>query len=96
MKSISAGRTGQAALLVGACGLALAFSATAQARTQDAGPVEEAQPATDAPEPQADGNEIIVTATKREQTLQDVPVAVSVTSARTLEQAQIQIGRAHV
>ncbi|ABD26977.1 TonB-dependent receptor [Novosphingobium aromaticivorans DSM 12444] len=90
MKSISAGRTGQAALLVGACGLALAFSATAQARTQDAGPVEEAQPATDAPEPQADGNEIIVTATKREQTLQDVPVAVSVTSARTLEQAQIR------
>ena len=36
------------------------------------------------------GNEIVVTATKREQTLQDVPVAVSVTSAETLERAQIR------
>ncbi|WP_159983523.1 MULTISPECIES: TonB-dependent receptor [unclassified Novosphingobium] len=33
---------------------------------------------------------IIVTATKREQTLQDVPVAVSVTSGATLERAQIR------
>ena len=38
----------------------------------------------------ADGNEIIVTATKREQTLQDVPVAVSVATAETLERAQIR------
>lgn len=37
-----------------------------------------------------DSNEIIVTATKREQTLQDVPVAVSVTSADTIERAQIR------
>ena len=36
------------------------------------------------------GNEIVVTATKREQTLQDVPVAVSVTTAATLERAQIR------
>ncbi|MFA7584912.1 MAG: TonB-dependent receptor [Novosphingobium sp.] len=35
-------------------------------------------------------NEIVVTATKREQTLQDVPVAVSVTSAQTLQRAQIR------
>lgn len=35
-------------------------------------------------------NEIIVTATKREQTLQDVPVAVSVTTGATIEQAQIR------
>lgn len=84
-----AGRTGQAALLAGACGLALAFSAAAQA--QDAAAAGEmAQPATDMPETEATGNEIIVTATKRAQTLQDVPVAVSVTSARTLEQAQIR------
>jgi iron complex outermembrane receptor protein len=50
-----------------------------------------AQPATDMPagDP-ATGNEIIVTATKREQTLQDVPVAVSVTTAQTLERAQIR------
>ncbi len=33
--------------------------------------------------------EIIVTATKRQQTLQEVPVAVSVTSAETIDQARI-------
>ena len=34
--------------------------------------------------------EIVVTATKRASTLQDVPIAVSVTSAETIERAQIQ------
>lgn len=34
--------------------------------------------------------EIIVTATKREQTLQDVPVAVTVTSVETINKASIQ------
>jgi len=34
--------------------------------------------------------EIVVTATKREQTLQDVPVAVSVTSVETINNAAIQ------
>ncbi|MFY7834673.1 MAG: TonB-dependent receptor [Novosphingobium sp.] len=81
-------RSGRTALLVGACGLALALSATARAQDAEAGEV--AQPATDMPETVATGNEIIVTATKRAQTLQDVPVAVSVTTARTLEQAQIR------
>jgi len=33
--------------------------------------------------------EIVVTAAKRAQTLQDIPIAVSVTSAETIEQAQI-------
>ena len=33
--------------------------------------------------------EVIVVATKREQTLQEVPVAVSVVSAQTIEQAQV-------
>jgi iron complex outermembrane receptor protein len=33
--------------------------------------------------------EVLVTATKRESTLQDIPVAVSVTSAETLQQARI-------
>ena len=37
-----------------------------------------------------EGNEIVVTATKREKTLQDVPVAVSVTTAETIERAQIR------
>lgn len=36
------------------------------------------------------GNEIIVTATKREVTLQDVPVAVTVTTAETIERANIR------
>src|SRR3546814_9680361 len=36
------------------------------------------------------GNDIIVTASKRSQTLQDTPVAVSVTSAAQLEDAQIR------
>ncbi|MXP28710.1 TonB-dependent receptor [Porphyrobacter algicida] len=40
--------------------------------------------------PLGSGNEIIVTATKRAQTLQDVPVAVSVTTADTIERAQIR------
>src|SRR3546814_4045130 len=36
------------------------------------------------------GNEIIVTASKRSQTLQDTPVAVSVTSAANLQNSQIR------
>lgn len=36
------------------------------------------------------GSEIVVTATKREQTLQETPVSVSVTTGETLEQAQIR------
>jgi iron complex outermembrane receptor protein len=37
-----------------------------------------------------DSDDIIVTATKREQTLQDVPISVAVTSAATIEKAQIR------
>ena len=36
------------------------------------------------------GNAIVVTATKREQTLQETPVAVTVTTAETLEREQIR------
>jgi len=72
-------------LLAGAASLALALPGAAFA--QDA---QDAQaPALD----EADidnGNQIIVTATKRAQTLQDTPVAVSVTTAATIEQAQIR------
>ncbi|MEO0463667.1 MAG: TonB-dependent receptor [Pseudomonadota bacterium] len=47
---------------------------------------------TDEPELQApeSSNTIIVTASKREQTLQEVPISVSVTSGETLENAQIR------
>lgn len=37
-----------------------------------------------------DSDDIIVTATKREQTLQDVPISVAVTTAATIEKAQIR------
>ncbi len=89
MKSNFAGRTSRAALMFSACALALSAAATAQA--QDTAPaVEQAQPATDRVEPDAANNEIIVTANKREQTLQEVPIAVSVTSAESIERAQIR------
>ena len=39
---------------------------------------------------EASSDDIIVTATKREQTLQDVPISVSVTSQATIEKAQIR------
>lgn len=69
------------ALLGGAALLGLGLPAAAFA--QEAAPAAETTDDTS-------GNEIIVTATKREQTLQDVPVAVSVTTAETIERAQIR------
>ena len=52
------------------------------AYAQDAAP--QAEEATE------DEDVIIVTATKREQTLQEIPISVSVTSGETIEQAQIR------
>ena len=54
---------------------------------------QDALPPPDAFPPQEDiatGNRIIVSATKREATLQDVPVAVTVTTAEALERDQIR------
>jgi len=68
----------------------VAAQAQAQAQAEAAPPPEEAQPAPPADDADASGNEIVVTATKREQTLQDVPVAVTVTTAVTIERAQIR------
>ena len=79
----------RASLLAGAALVSLSLPGVAFA--QDA--AEEAQPAADAPaeaDNSAMGNEIIITATKREQTLQSTPVAVSVTTAETIERAQIR------
>ena len=39
---------------------------------------------------EADENVIIVTATKREQTLQEIPISVSVTSAETIARSQVR------
>lgn len=84
----------RALLLAGAALVLPGIALPGVALAQDAAPAEEmAQPALDAA-PARDGSgesdQIVVTATKREQTLQDVPIAVSVTSGRTIEQAQIR------
>ncbi len=62
----------------------LAFADTAMA--QDANTADEAAENED----EFDDEVIVVTATKREQTLQETPISVSVTSGETLEQAQIR------
>lgn len=79
-------------LLAGAAALALPSLAHAQDTAQS-----DAQAQADNDSDNVDdasdsdtGNQIIVTATKREQTLQEVPVAVSVTTAETIERAQIR------
>ncbi len=67
-------------LLSGVAALGLTLPSVSHA--QDAQEGAEAAPES--------GNTIIVTASKREQTLQDTPIAVSVASAETIEQAQIR------
>lgn len=82
-------------LFCGVAGVALVMPSVAAA--QDTAPVNEqakpaapAQAASAASQDSSSGNEILVTATKREKTLQDVPVAVTVTTADTIERAQIR------
>lgn len=89
MKFTAFGRTAtvRTALLVGAAALALPGVASAQDTEQDEA---SATDAADAQVASPDDNIIIVTATKREQTLQEVPVSVSVTTGETLEQANIR------
>ena len=69
------------ALMAGAAAMVLPASAQAQDAEDEADDSAVAAP--------ANSNVIIVTATKREQTLQETPVAVSVTSSEAIEQAQI-------
>ena len=59
-------------------------AAMAQDAAADTAPVEEVAGEEDV------GNEIIVTASKRAQTLQDTPIAVSVTTAAVIERAQVR------
>ncbi len=82
MRSNTTGLNGQArfTLLSSAAAAAIALPGVAHAQTADNAAEEEA----------ADDNVIIVTATKREQTLQQTPISVSVTSGEVLEQAQIR------
>jgi outer membrane receptor protein involved in Fe transport len=83
MRSISTGTAGsfRFALLAGAA--AFAFSAPSVAFAQDGDEDEEVA------EPDLSQG-ILVTATKREQTLQETPISVSVTTGETLEDAQIR------
>ncbi|EDL48611.1 TonB-dependent receptor [Erythrobacter sp. SD-21] len=81
------GATVRSALLVGTAALAMPTAALAQDEGEDQAAVyDDAEEQAESPDP----NVIVVTATKREQTLQEVPVAVSVTTAETIEQAQIR------
>ncbi|MEO0691067.1 MAG: TonB-dependent receptor [Pseudomonadota bacterium] len=85
MGSVTTGVAGKYrfALLAGATAFALAAPGVALA--QDA----EVQDDFDLEAPE-NSNRIIVTASKREQTLQETPIAVSVTSGEVIEQAQIR------
>ncbi len=74
------------ALYAGTAAFALIMPGVAFAQEEVAEPAD----ASTAIEEEGEGNEIIVTATKREQTLQEIPVAVSVTTAETIERAQIR------
>jgi iron complex outermembrane recepter protein len=78
MRSIFKNFTGVAAI-------ALATSFAIPAFAQDADPAADEEGTAEDFE-----DEIIVTATKREQTLQDVPISVSVTSAAAIERAQVR------
>lgn len=73
----------RATFLIGTAGLAFAVPSAAFAQEEE----ELAQPAA---AEAGTGNEILVTATKREQTLQDVPVAVSVTTGEAIQRAEIR------
>ena len=104
MSNAVAGRVGLAriALLGGVAVTALLVPAGAWAQDDTAKPAQTsvAQAQADAEaaagNPAANnqdssaGNAIVVTATKREQTLQDVPVAVTVTTADTIQRAEIR------
>ncbi len=89
MKSIVSGSaaSNRALLFVGVAAASLMLPTAAYAQKEEEA---KAAPAKAVDATEADGNEIVVTATKREQTLQDVPVAVTVTTAETIERAQIR------
>jgi outer membrane receptor protein involved in Fe transport len=70
-------------------GASIFAAVPATAFAQDADPATTDTETTSEDTAAVDGD-IIVTASKREQTLQDTPIAVSVTTAETIEQAQVR------
>ncbi len=86
MKTTIAGVAGLSRnLLCSAAALALAAPGIALAQDADGD-----DPVAAEEEEEAQGNTILVTATKRETTLQEIPVAVSVTGAETLDRDVIR------
>ncbi len=78
----NSGKAGLARMfLCGVATAAFAIPMAAQAQEQDESAIEDDI---------ATGNAIIVTATKREATLQEIPVAVSVTTSETLQREEIR------
>ena len=97
MLKVGAGKSGfvRGFLLAGSATVALCNPGAAFAQDDDAAAAADAAANTDddafgVEEDAGTGNAIVVTATKRERTLQDTPVAVSVTTAETIERAQIR------
>ncbi len=70
--------------LLGATALAFLFANPALGQTAPAAATPQADDASN------EGEEIIVTASKREQTLQDTPISVAVASKQQIEQSQIR------
>lgn len=83
MRFLNAGFAGSRRfdLLAGAAAIAIAIPGAAAAQSADQEQMDE---------PEVRDNVIVVTASKREQTLQEVPISVSVTSGETIERAQIR------
>ncbi|MEE4337877.1 TonB-dependent receptor, partial [Erythrobacter sp.] len=93
MRSIMSGSAGsyRFTLLAGAAAFAMGAHGAANAQAlPDSDDADELVLEEDVPSAPESNNQIIVTASKREQTLQEVPISVSVTSGETLEQAQIR------
>lgn len=80
--AFNGGATPRAALYAGVAALGLSVPSVAFAQDADDAGAEEAG--------EFDDDIIIVTGTKRETTLQETPISVSVTSGETLENAQIR------
>ncbi|MET3826950.1 iron complex outermembrane receptor protein [Sphingomonas sp. PvP055] len=74
-----------------ALAFALAMPASAQAQTVETAPLQDQQvaPAAPAEEAESQGSDIVVTAQKRSERLQDVPLAVTALSADALQSRQI-------
>ena len=91
MRTLGAGKAGivRGFLLCGSAAAALCVPRVALAQDEPA-PAAADDDSYSAEEDASTGNAILVTATKRERTLQDTPVAVSVTTAETIQRAQIR------